>query len=135
MVPRDLHVHVWLSALTKHEPKPLPNIRRVSYRGWGAGISPPLPPRNLEIDYGYYCGAINISYLQVTGHTLVPSKCCLESLSQIMSEAIWNDLNSQNFSGGGMPPDPPSSHACLHTLLSSRYHPVSPYNSKSWMKP
>ena len=66
-------------------PKPLPNILRVSYRGWGAGIP---PPRNLEIDYGYYCGAINISYLQVTGHTLVPSKCCLESLSQITSEAI-----------------------------------------------
>ena len=33
-----------------------------------AGI--PSPPRNLEIEYGYYCGAINISYLtsHVIGH-------------------------------------------------------------------
>ena len=48
------------------------------------------PPRNLEIEYGYYCGAINISYsiLHVTGHKYVSSKCCLESLSQIASEAI-----------------------------------------------
>ena len=49
-----------------------PNLRsglmfRVSYTG-GARIPP--PPRNLKIEYGYYCGAINISYLilHVTGH-------------------------------------------------------------------
>ena len=30
------------------------------------------PPRNLEIEYGYYCGAINISY-HVTGHKYVSS--------------------------------------------------------------
>ena len=30
--------------------------------GGGPGISPP-PPGNLEIEYGYYWGAINISYL------------------------------------------------------------------------
>ena len=48
------------------------------------------PPGNLEIEYGYYCGAVNISYLilHVTGHKYVSSKCCLESLSQIASEAI-----------------------------------------------
>ena len=58
-------------------------------RGIGAGIPPP-PPRNLRIEHGYYCGAINISYLivHVTVHKYVLSKCCLESLSQIVSEAI-----------------------------------------------
>ena len=30
--------------------------------GGGTGV-PPLPPRNLEIEYGYYCGGINTSYL------------------------------------------------------------------------
>ena len=73
---------------------------RVSCRGGG-----PLdfPPRNLEIEYGYYCGAINISYLilHVTGHKYVSSKCCLESMSQITSEAIWEDLNSTFSYGGG----------------------------------
>ena len=56
-------------------------------REGGPGIP---PPRNLEIEYGYYCGAINISYLilHVTGHKYVSSKICLESLSQIASEAI-----------------------------------------------
>ena len=56
----------------------------------GGGWNSP-PPRNLEIAYGYYCGAINISYLilHVTGRNkYVSSKCCLESLSQIVSEAI-----------------------------------------------
>ena len=58
--------------------------------GWeGGGWNSP-PPRNLETEYGYYCGAINISYLilHVTGHKYMSSKCCLESLSQIVSEAI-----------------------------------------------
>ena len=47
------------------------------------------PPENLEIEYGDF-GAINISYLilHVTGHKYVSSKCYLESLSQIASEAI-----------------------------------------------
>ena len=59
-------------------------LSRVSYR-----ILSPLP-RNFEIEYGYYCGAINISFLtlHVTGHKYVPSNCCLEGLSQIVSEAI-----------------------------------------------
>ena len=52
----------------------------------GGGLKSP-PPKNLEIEHGYYCDAINIniSYLilHVTGHKYVPSKCCLESLSQI----------------------------------------------------
>ena len=58
--------------------------------GWNFSHQPQSPPRNLEIEYGYYCGAINISYLilHVTGHKYVSSKCCLESLSQIVSEAI-----------------------------------------------
>ena len=43
-------------------------------------------PRNVEIEYGYYCGAISISYLYVTGHTCKVLR--LESLSQIASEAI-----------------------------------------------
>ena len=46
-------------------------VTRVSYRGVGGALesSPPPPSaRNLEIEYGYYCGAINISYLHVTGH-------------------------------------------------------------------
>ena len=43
----------------------------------GAGFhteegGPGIPtPRNLGIEYGYYCGAINISHY-VTGHTYVP---------------------------------------------------------------
>ena len=32
--------------------------------GWGPWNFP--PPRSLEIEYGYYCGAINISYLIFT---------------------------------------------------------------------
>ena len=48
-----------------------------------ATIPPPPPPRNPEIVYGYY-----ISYLHVTEHKYVSSKCCLEILSQIASEAI-----------------------------------------------
>ena len=59
--------------------------------GGGAGIPPPpASHRNLEIEYGSYCGAIDISclILHVTGHKYVSSKCCLESLSQIASEAI-----------------------------------------------
>ena len=68
-------------------------IVRVSYRGGGAGIfHPPATIFSPEIEYGYYCGTINISYLilHVTGHTCkhVSSKCCLGSLSQITSEAI-----------------------------------------------
>ena len=62
-------------------------LSRVSY-----GIPPP-PPRNFEIEYGYYCGAINISYLtlHVTGHKYVPSnvvwKAC-PRLRQKQSERI-----------------------------------------------
>ena len=50
-----------------------------------------IPPQEIfEIEYGYYCGAINISYLilHVTGHKCASSKCYLESLPQIASEAI-----------------------------------------------
>ena len=38
----------------------LPTQGFIQRGGGGAGIP---PPRNLEIEYGYYCGAINISYL------------------------------------------------------------------------
>ena len=66
---------------------------RVSYslqRGWPGSLP---PPQNLEIEYSYYCGTINISYiiLHVTEHTYVPSKCCLEvcpRLHQKQSERI-----------------------------------------------
>ena len=60
--------------------------------GGGLEFPPPppqpqfSPPRNLEIEYGYYY--ISYLILHVTGHTYVSSKCCLESLSQIASEAI-----------------------------------------------
>ena len=40
--------------------------------GGGGGPEFP-PPRNPEIEYGYY-----ISYLHVTEHKYVSSKCCLE---------------------------------------------------------
>ena len=47
---------------------------RVSYRGGGGGGGAEFPPpRNPEIEYGYY-----ISYLHVTEHKYVSSKCCLE---------------------------------------------------------
>ena len=45
---------------------------------------PPSPHlENFKIEYGYY-----ISYLHVTERKYVSSKCCLEILSQIASEAI-----------------------------------------------
>ena len=46
--------------------------RFVQRRGAGISSSPP-PTRNLEIEYGCY-----ISYLHVTEHKYVSSKCCLE---------------------------------------------------------
>ena len=102
-------------------PKPVQGYIQRGGGGGGAWNSPP-PPRNLEIEYGYY-----ISYLHVTEHKYVSSKCCLEILSQIASEAIWEDVNSK-ISCGGMPPDPPSKHAhvSFRMLLSSCYHPVPP---------
>ena len=48
---------------------------------------------------------------------------------KFVPDCIRSDLRRSKFKiflGGGMPPDPPSSHACLHMLLSSCYHPVSP---------
>ena len=48
--------------------------------GVGGGES---PLRNLEIKYDYY-----ISYLHVTEHKYVSSKCCLEILSLFALEAI-----------------------------------------------
>ena len=102
--------------------------RRVSYEGGGGARIPPLP--NLEIEYGYFCGAINISYfiLHVIGHRYVSSKRCSESLSQIASEAVNLRGSKLKFllgGGGGV-----GTHAyvcmsaCFRTLLSSCYHPV-----------
>ena len=57
--------------------------------GGGAEIFSPqpqfYPPENLEIEYDYYCGAINISYLilHVTGHKYVSSKCCLNACKHV----------------------------------------------------
>ena len=107
---------------------------RVSYRGGGLEFPPP-PARNLEIEYGFY-----ISYLHVTEHKYVSSKCW-EILSQIVSECVQDSQGDQpmadetfllkikiylsirsnlrgckfkNFpgggGGGGMPPDPLSKH-------------------------
>ena len=75
------------------------------------------------------CDCSPVAYMYISDVTSLPdSMCCLESLSQIASETIREDLNSK-FSPEGwwnMSPDPP-------TLLSSCYHPVSP--PKSCMKP
>ena len=60
----------------------MPGFHTEGGGGGGPWNSPP-PPRNLEIEDGYY-----ISYLHVTEHKYVSSKCCLEILSQIASEAI-----------------------------------------------
>ena len=92
------------------------SIIRVSYRFGREGAGIPPPPRNLEIGYGYYCGAINLIL------------CVIQMLfGSIVSEAIWEDLNSK-FSGGG-------EWACPQTP----YHPATilspPSNSKSCMKP
>ena len=73
-------------------------------RGGGPGI--PTPPPLPEI--------LKLS--------MVITVCCLESLSQIASEAIWEDLNSKFSRGGGdMPTDPPSSH----TRFACYYHPAT----------
>ena len=122
---------------------------RVPYRGGGTGIPPTQPQfspsRNLEIEY--YCLAINTSYLilHVTERKYVSSKCCLESLSQITSEAIWEDLNSKfSWRGGACPQNPlvgTHTHACVSVLSHTTITwlplcPPSPTpNSKSCMKP
>ena len=59
-----------------------------------------FPPRNFEIEHGFF-----ISYLHVTEHKYVSSKC-FEILSQIVSETIWEDVNWKIVLGG-MAPDPP----------------------------
>ena len=48
------------------------SIQSFIQRGGGGGI----PPRNVAIEYGYYCGAINISYLilHVTGRKYIHYK-------------------------------------------------------------
>ena len=99
-------------------------IQRRGGEGGEPGISPLShnlpPPRNLEMEYGYYCGAITVSYsiLHVTGHKYVSSKCCLESLS--LPEYV--NLRGST-SRRGMPTDPPSWHAHLRMpeLAFTRY--------------
>ena len=92
---------------------------RVSYRGVGAlEFSPP------EILKLSMVVIVVHSYLisHVTGRTreYVSSKCCLESLSQIVSEAIWEDLNSK-FSRGVCPQ---TSLVAAHTY-ACYYHPAT----------
>ena len=77
------------------------------------------PPRNLEIEYGFY-----ISYLHVTEHKYVSSKC-LEILSKTVSEAIWEDVNSKIFLGGACPQTPLVGTNTLRMLLWSCYYLVS----------
>ena len=63
------------------------------------------PPRNLEIEYGYY-----ISYLHVTECKYVSSKYCVE---KFVPDCVRSNLRGCKFKiflvGGGedMPPDPP----------------------------
>ena len=69
----------------------------VVQRGVGGWKFPPLsnhnsppPPRNLDIEYGYYCQVLTTI------------------LSQISSEAIWEDLNSKfSWGEGGACPQAP----------------------------
>ena len=74
-------------------------------RGGGPGI---LPPRNLEIEYGYYCGAISISYLYVTGHT-----CKVLLFGKFVPDCTRSNLRGSKFKtfpgrGGGVyAPRPP----------------------------
>ena len=70
-----------------------PALFRVSYRRGGA-------PRNLEAEYGYYLMLLNVCVIKVL----------IGILSQIASEAIWEDVNSKFC----MPQTPPSRYA--HTL-------------------
>ena len=91
--------------------------------GGGTLESPPPPPPPPEIEYGYYCGAINISYL-----ILRVTVCVIKMLlGQFVPNCVRSNLRGSKFKIylGGMPP-PPSRHACLHTLLSSCYHPIPP---------
>ena len=92
--------------------------------GGGAGIISP-PPRNLEIEYGYY-----ISYLQVTEHIkYVSSKCCLEVCPRLRQKQS-DRMQIQNFPKGACPHPPLVGMHTFHTLLSSCYHPVSPSQLK-----
>ena len=52
------------------EAKCIQNMQGFIQRGGGPGTP---PPRNLQIEYGYYCGAINIGYLilHVIGRTCI----------------------------------------------------------------
>ena len=43
---------------------------------------------------------------------------------KVCPRCVRSNLRGFNFPGGDMPPDPPSSHACLRTLLSSCCHPA-----------
>ena len=104
-----------------------------------AGIFPSHPqpqfslPRNLEIEYYYYCGAINITYLF---YMLLDTSICV---IKMLFETFVPDCNLRGskfkvFLGGeGIPPHPPPlkahTHASMckrafHMLLSSCYHPV-----------
>ena len=78
--------------------------------GWGTWNFLPLsqnspPPSILENEYDI----------------IVASMCCLESLSHDCVRRVG---------GWDMPPDLPSSHARLRTLLSSCYHPSPPFQLK-----
>ena len=72
----------------------------VSYRGGGGGGSRlefPPPPRNLEIEYDYYCGAINISYLtsHVIGHKYM---CVIKMLfGKFVPDCVRSNLRGSKF--------------------------------------
>ena len=101
--------------------------------GWGAWNFPPSPqpqfslPRNLEIEYGYY-----ISYLHVTECISMCHQSVWKFCPRLHQKQFERYINSKFSWGGGMPPYPPSRHACvLHTTI---LFPPPP-NSKSCMKP
>ena len=61
--------HLWHTTLCTNFLSLFPISCRVSYRGevggWNSLPSPQFSLRNLDTEYGYYCGAI----MHVTGHT------------------------------------------------------------------
>ena len=105
-------------------------VTRVSYRGVRALDFPsPRLARNLENDYGYYCGGINVSYLHVTGHPC-----------QFVPGCVRSNLRGAKFKifPGGVCPQ--TSLVATHTY-TRYYHPSTivfphpPPNSKSCIKP
>ena len=89
--------------------------------GGGGGGGAGIPPRNLEIEYGYY-----ISFYMLLNISMYRQNVVWKILSQI---AVRSDLRGCKL----MPQTPVVGTHAFHTVLSSCYHPFSPHNSKSCM--